>query len=139
MARDIREVMLHVRAALELYEAAQDGFAPGEMPVENKLAGLINGAIFPILDNLLKSLSAASNKWTNHRNGMDEKIGAAFLNNSPLAGYAGKNWIDWGNVLVWFNTFLDTPQTVEYPDGTTETVTPRLIIDTDYVKVTSNE
>lgn len=69
------------------------------------------------------------------RNGITTKIAAAATQQQPLAGYSPKDWVLWGLLLAWLNAFLDTEQTVTYPDGTMEQLTPRQAINTGYVKV----
>lgn len=132
---NVRVIQQILRAALDMYEAAQMGYTPGTMPIEAKIANATVEAIMPSLQAMISILNETSGQWTTQRNGINAKIAAAFAANEPLAGYAAKDWFLWGQVLAWFNAFLATEQTVTYPDGSTEQLTPLEAINTGYVKV----
>lgn len=130
-----RATLQEWRGALDMYEAAQMGYTPGTMPTEIKIARMVVEVIIPGLKAMLSSLDETSGGWTTGRNRISEKIGLAFAAGEPLAGYDPHDWVVWGQMLAWFNAFLATPQTVTYPDGATEEMTPLSVINTDFVKI----
>ena len=130
-----RAAWLDLRAALEVYEAQLDGYALGEATVEYKLSKAVVGAIIPQLKGMLTVIDATSGEWTTPRNKINEKIAGAFAAGQPLAGYDPKDWLAWGIMLQRLNAFLDTEYTIDYPDDSTETITPRQMINTIFTKV----
>lgn len=129
-----RAVWADLRAALDLYEAQLYGLQPGEVQPEFRLALAIVGAILPNLKGTLAILDATSGEWTAPRNRIGEKMQAAFETGQPLAGYAAEDWAIWGVMLQKLNAFLEEGFTTQYPDGSSETITPRQVINTTFTK-----
>lgn len=134
-----RLLLQELRTALDMYEMQQMGYAPGTMPAEERIAHDVVSAILPTLKSMPSLLSETNGAWISPRNKITEKIQTALLAGTDLAGYDPRDWMVWGVVLAAYNAFLDSPITIEYPDGqggtTTETTTAREVINTVFTKV----
>lgn len=105
------------------------------LPAEQAIARQVIYEVLPQLETLLMALARLQRIWNTPQNGIPTKIGAALMANQSLAGYSPKDWIRWGETLLALDTFLSTELTIEFPDMTSENVTPESVLLTRYTQV----
>ena len=70
--------------------------------------------------------------WNVPQNAIPQKIATAAQAGQPLGGYSPVDWVRWGETLLSLDVFLNTPITINLPDGSSETVTPESVLLTKY-------
>jgi len=114
-----------------------NAYGPGAQPglsAEEEIAYSVNYEILPALRQLLAVLDSLSQTWNTPGNDIPQKILAAAQAGQPLAGYSPADWVRWGQTFLGVQVYLDTPQTLTKPDGSTEQTTPRATLQRRYVK-----
>lgn len=105
------------------------------LPVEQAIPRQVIYDVLPQLENLLMTLAQLQRIWNTPQNGIPTKIVSAFSANETLGGYDPKDWIRWGEALLALDEFLTSEITINFPDATSETVTPESVLLTRYTSV----
>lgn len=124
-----RKTVLNEINALYDARAALEAQVAGKPPVEQQLASKILQLIGS-LNSAYLLMVEINERWT--ANGMTQRIVDAAEEGQTLAGYMPADWVAWGAITPRVIGFLNTEYTVQLPDGTVLTTTPKLALLHDY-------
>lgn len=102
------------------------------LPAEEAIPRQVVYDVLPKLEDMLTTLGKLQRVWNTPQNGIPAKIMAAAMAGQALGNFSPADWARWGQTLLALDVFLQTPITLQLPDGSTEQVTPESVLLTRY-------